>query len=282
MQLDPHAMHIYTDGSCYRNLGRVSGCAAIVRYPDHMLRGDEQILDFGCAESTNNRMELLACIRVLRWIRENAPWPDVSRVQIITDSLYVTQNIARSRGWKRNDWRNQHNEPKENWDLWKQFISAQQKAGIRVSFEWAAGKKSPILKQIDKAAKAAAKRGGTDVDRGYKSGQVARSMVPGPATRFAASGQPAVIRIYRKSVMAGGENKVRFDVMADDLRSYTASCYAYTSPEMSSLLHRQHVYRVRFSANPRYPQILELLEEVKPPSASGVETPDNAGAVQTP
>src|ERR1035437_1655809 len=95
MQLDPHAIHVYTDGSCYRNPGGVSGCAAIVCYPDHMLREDEQILDFGCAESTNNRMELLACIRVLRWIRENAPWSGVSRVQVITDSLYVTQNIDR-------------------------------------------------------------------------------------------------------------------------------------------------------------------------------------------
>ena len=129
MQLDPHAVHIYSDGSCYRNPGGVSGCAAIVRYPDHMLREDEQILDFGCAESTNNRMELLACLRVLRWIRENAPWQGVSRVQVITDSLYVKENIARARSWKKNDWRNQYGEPKENSDLWKRFISAQQKDG---------------------------------------------------------------------------------------------------------------------------------------------------------
>lgn len=230
-------------------------------------------MDFGCSESTNNRMELLACIRVLRWIRENAPWSGVSRVQVITDSLYVTQNIARSRGWKKNDWRNQYNEPKENWDLWKQFISAQQKTGMRVSFEWTAGKKSPILKQIDRAAKAAAKHGGTDVDRGYRSGQIARSMVKGAATRFAANGQVAVVRIYRKSVMSGGESKVRFDVAADDLQSYTASCYAYASPELSSELHRQHGYRLRFSMNPNYPQIVELVEEVKLPSASRIKPP---------
>ena len=168
----------------------------------------------------------------LRWIRENAPWPGVSRVQVITDSLYVKENIARSRSWKKNDWRNQFDEPKENWDLWKQFISAHQKAGMSVSFEWTAGKKSPILKQVHNAAQAAAKRGGTDVDRGYSGGQVARSMVKGAATRFAASGQTAIVRIYRKNVMASGENKVRFDVVADDLQSYTASCYAFASPEI--------------------------------------------------
>lgn len=268
MQLDPHAMQIYTDGSCYQNPGGASGCAAVAHYPDDMEREDEEIVDFGCAESKNNRMELLACIRTLRWIRENAPWPGVSRIQVVTDSLYITENIARARTWKKNDWRNQYGEPKENWDLWKQFISAQQKVRMRVSFEWTAGKKSPILKRVDKAAKAAAKRGGTDVDRGYSGGQVARSMVKGAATRFAASGQTAVVRIYRKSVMARDENKVRFDVLADDLRSYVTSCYAYASPEMASQLHRQHGYRLRFSANPNYPEIVELVEEVKLPSFS--------------
>jgi len=262
MQLDPHAIHIYTDGACYGNPGGASGCAAIVHYPDHMMREDDQIVDFGCAESKNNRMELLSCIRALRWIRENAP--RVSRVQVITDSLYVTDNIVRARSWKKNDWRNLYGEPKENWDLWKQFISAHQKVGIRVSFEWTPGKKSPILKRVDKAAKAAAKRGGTDVDRGYSGGQVARSMVKGAARRFAASGQTAVVRIYRKDAMARGENKVRFDVVADDLQSYAASCYAYASPAMSSQLHRQHGYRLRFSGKPNYPEIIEVIEEKLP------------------
>jgi ribonuclease HI len=282
MLLDPHAIHIYTDGASYQNPGGASGCAAIVHYPDHMQLEDEEILDFGCAESKNNRMELLACIRALRWIRENAPWPGVSRVQVITDSLYVKENLGRSRSWKKNDWRNRYGEPKENWDLWKQFISAQQKVRIRVSFEWALGKKSPILKRVDKAAKTAAKRGGTDVDRGYSGGQVARSMVKGAATRFAACGQTAVVRIYRKDAMAGGENKVRFDVVADDLRSYTASCYAFASPEMSWQLHRQHVYRLRFSANPNYPEIVELVEELKLPSAAKNELAANAPTPASP
>ena len=282
MQLDPHAIHLYTDGSCYRNPGGAAGCAAIVRYPDDMNREDEEIPDFGTAESTNNRMELLACIRALQWIRQNVPWPGVSRVQVITDSLYVKENIARSRSWKKNDWRNQYCEPKENSDLWKQFISAQQKAGIRVSFEWTAGKKSPILRQVDKSAKAAAKRGGTDTDRGYRAGAVARSMVKGAATRFGATGQTAFVRIYRKNVMAKGENKVRFDIVADDLQSYSASCYAFASPEISLELHRHHGYRVRFNASPNYPQILEVVEEVKLPAPPKRERDDNTSTPAAP
>ena len=77
MSLDPRAIHVFTDGSCYKNPGGKSGCAAVVHYPDHLQLDDEQIFDFGCEESSNNRMELLACIRALKWIRENAPWNGV-------------------------------------------------------------------------------------------------------------------------------------------------------------------------------------------------------------
>ena len=34
MSLDPRAIHIFTDGSCYKNPGGKSGCAAVVHYPD--------------------------------------------------------------------------------------------------------------------------------------------------------------------------------------------------------------------------------------------------------
>lgn len=62
---------------------------------------EEQILDFGCAESKNNRMELLACIRALQWIRQNKSWRGVTRVQIVTDSPYVYENVYRAREWKK-------------------------------------------------------------------------------------------------------------------------------------------------------------------------------------
>lgn len=66
MPLDPRAIHIYTDGSAYRNPGHVSGCAVIVRYPEHLAREDEVIVDFGCPRSTNQRMELMACLEALK------------------------------------------------------------------------------------------------------------------------------------------------------------------------------------------------------------------------
>ena len=228
MQLDPHAVHIYTDGSCYGNPGGTAGCAALVEYPEHMVREEEQVVDFGCAESSNNRMELMACTRALVWIRQQLPrWSGVSRVQVVTDSRYVKDNIPRASEWKKNGWRNQFGEPRENVDLWKQFLSAYPKAGIVVHFEWTAGKKSPILKRIDTATKNAAKRGGTNVDRGYRPGTVSRSMVKGSAMRFPAQAQTLVIRPYRKNLMLKGENKIRFDVFEEDTHMYTDCCYAF-------------------------------------------------------
>ena len=207
-------------------------------------------------------MELLACICVLKWIREHKPWSGVSRVQIFTDSQYVKENLFRAREWKKNGWRNQHGEPRENSDLWNDLLSAHTKAGITVHFEWTLGKKTPVLKLVDKAAKAAAKRGGPDTDRGYKPGTIARSMVSGAAGRFPANGQTAVIRPYRKNILAKGEEKVRFDVFSEESQSYLESCYAFASTLLAAELHRQHVYRVLFNNNPKYPQILDILEEV--------------------
>ena len=82
--------------------------------------------------------------------------------------------------------------------------------------------------------------------------------------------------------MSSGENKVRFDVMAGDLQSYTASCYAYASPEMSLQLHRQHGYRLRFSANPKYPEIVKVVEEVKLPAKAKQERTEESGTPKSP
>ncbi len=236
-------------------------------------------MDLGCAESSNNRMELLACIRTLKWIRDNAPWGGVTRVQIITDSRYVKEGVSRAREWKKNGWRNQHGEPRENWDLWNQLLSAHSKARVIVHFEWTPGKESPILKRVDKAAKTAAQRGGADVDRGYKPGTIARSMVKGAAVRFPARGQRIVIRPYRKSVMAKGENKIRFDVFSEETQEYTESCYAFAPAALAMDLHRQHGYSVQFNDNPRYPQVLEICGEVPLPSRREIRTAKNQAAL---
>lgn len=266
--LDPHAVHIYTDGTCFRNPGGESGYAAIVEYPENLQLPDEQILDFGCSESSNNRMELRACISALWWVRDNHPWDGVQRVQIATDSMYVKGNVPHATQWKQNKWCNRHGEPIENADLWNELLFARRKAGIRVDFEWVQGKKSPILRKVDAASKNAAKRGGLHADHGYKPGKIARSMVDGPAIRFPAQGQVIIIRIYRKTTPLKSKNKIRFDLFLEETQTYSGSYYAYASDAITAELHRQHGYRARVNDDALHPQIEEILDEVVLPRDS--------------
>jgi ribonuclease HI len=171
MVLDPRAIQIQVDGSCYSNPGGQSGCAAVVHYPEHLQLEDEQIVDFGCSESTNQRMELMPCIKALKWVRERRPWPDVTRVQIITDSTYVTNGLGNAPYWKADKWRNRFGRPIFNSDLWDALLAARVKAGIRVDFVYQKGKKTVEGRAIDAAAKAAASRGASDNDDGYKPGR---------------------------------------------------------------------------------------------------------------
>jgi ribonuclease HI len=261
-------MHIHTDGSCYKNPGGESGCAAIVYFPENLNQLDVQIVDFGCAESSINRMELMACIEALKWVCSNAPWDDVNRVLIVTDSEYVAGNIFRAQGWKKMGWRNAHGEWKFNEDLWdKQLkLRATGKVGIRVDFIWQKGKKTERGKEVDRAAKKAAARGGTDVDREYRPGSVCRSMVmDGPAQRFPAAGQELVIRPYVKKVMHGGDNRISFNIFDEETRTYLSKFYAFANPLLSAELHRGNGHRVRFNSDPRFPQFLERIEGVQLP-----------------
>src|SRR5215470_7402557 len=156
MGLNSRSIQIFTDGSAIENPGGKGGIAVVVRYPDHSKLPDEVICELGYMESTNNRMELLACIKALEWVRKNRPWSDVTGVQIVTDSRYVADNVGyRAWGWKKNKWRNQYGEPKENRDLWKKLLLARQKAGIYIEFIQTKGKKSEILRKVDEAAKQA-------------------------------------------------------------------------------------------------------------------------------
>lgn len=267
--LDPRAIHIYTDGSCYQNPGGDSGCAAIVHFPDHFGQPEEQIVDFGCDESSVNRMELMACVEALRWVCDNAPWPGVTRVLIVTDSQYVANNVVRAPFWKKQGWKNLSGETKFNEDLWDKLLKRRAKAakaGIRVDFVWELGKKTPMTKQVHNAAQTAAKRGGNDSDTGYRPGSVSRSMVKGGvAERFPAAGQVLVIRPYAKKIMFRGENRISFHVFDEGTLTYANKFFAFAPPVLSVELHNGNGHRVRFNSEPKNPQILERIEGVELP-----------------
>lgn len=214
-------------------------------------------------------MELLPCIKALRWICQNAPWDDVTRVIVVTDSQYVSDNLRRAPYWKKQGWKNLSGETKFNEDLWNRLLKGIAKAakvGIRVDFVWQAGKKTALAKQVDKAAKAAAKRGGIDDDTGYRPGSVSRSMVKGGvAERFPAAGQILVVRPYVKKSMHKGENRISFNIFDEATQTYASKFFAFAPPLLSAELHNNNGHRVRFNSEPKYPQFLERIEGVELP-----------------
>src|ERR1017187_10275901 len=111
---DPHALKLYIDGSCYRNPGGPGAYACVVKLPEAWNRDDEPVFALGFHETTNNRMELAACIRAFEHVIEHGYALRVERVIIITDSLYVFDNFNRAPGWRSNGWRNSSGRPVEN------------------------------------------------------------------------------------------------------------------------------------------------------------------------
>jgi len=119
-------VEIYTDGACKGNPGP-GGWGAVLRYGDA-----EKQLYGGEADTTNNRMELMAAIRALELL--NRP----CNVILTTDSQYVRQGITEwIAGWKRKGWKTAAKKPVKNADLWQRLDAATQPHTI--DWRWVKG-----------------------------------------------------------------------------------------------------------------------------------------------
>lgn len=262
---DPHAVQISVDGSCYPNEGRKSGYAGIVVYPDDP--AEHPVVFQGFKESTINRMELSAAIAAMEWVRDEQIRRLYRRVQIFSDSQYVVDGQFSAPFWQKAKWRTASGRPIANDDLWKEFLSAKAKAGVRIDISKVVNKSTPLLKRVDKLAKAAAKSH-PRIDRGLVTGKIGRAKIKGAATMFPAAGQVLVIRIVgSKTVGRTRENRFVFEIYDEAGIGYVSKHFAYCTPVTGAQLHRQRGFRVRMNDNPDYPQILTVLEEVPLPKA---------------
>ncbi|MDX1900849.1 MAG: ribonuclease HI [Gammaproteobacteria bacterium] len=101
-------VHIFTDGACSGNPGP-GGWGYLIRYGDHEKTGSGAE-----ADTTNNRMELIAAIRALNVLREPC------KVDLYTDSQYLQKGITEwMSGWKKKNWRKADKKPVKNADLWQ-------------------------------------------------------------------------------------------------------------------------------------------------------------------
>ena len=121
----------YTDGACSGNPGPGGwGALLIARQGEEVLK--ERELKGGEADTTNNRMELMAAISALEALERP------SRLTVVTDSAYVKGGITQwIEGWKRNGWRTQARKPVKNEELWKRLEEAASRHEVR--WEWIKG-----------------------------------------------------------------------------------------------------------------------------------------------
>lgn len=94
--------------------------------------GNERELYGGEAETTNNRMELLAAIEALSALKQPC------HVQLTTDSTYVRDGITKwLQNWKKNGWKTAAKKPVKNQDLWMRLD--EQTVRHRVEWRWVKG-----------------------------------------------------------------------------------------------------------------------------------------------
>ena len=117
---------IYTDGACSGNPGP-GGWAAVLQYGDKTREHSG-----GEAQTTNNRMELLAAISALELLKEPC------EVALYTDSQYLCNAINKGwlKGWKAKGWKRKEGELK-NPDLWQRLDALL--ATHAVTFFWVKG-----------------------------------------------------------------------------------------------------------------------------------------------
>lgn len=102
---------IWTDGACSGNPGP-GGWGAILEW-----NGKRKELNGGEAETTNNRMELMAAIRALEALKGGP-----HNVDLWTDSSYVKDGISGwIHGWKKNGWKTASKKPVKNAELWQEL-----------------------------------------------------------------------------------------------------------------------------------------------------------------
>ncbi|CCV03659.1 Ribonuclease H [Mesorhizobium metallidurans STM 2683] len=119
-------VEIFTDGACSGNPGP-GGWGAILRF-----NGKTKELSGGEAETTNNRMELLAAISALNALKEPC------EVDLHTDSKYVMDGISKwIHGWKKNGWKTADKKPVKNGELWQALDEANRRH--KVTWNWVKG-----------------------------------------------------------------------------------------------------------------------------------------------
>jgi len=141
---------IATDGACLGNPGP-GGWAFVVQDENGEVFFEDS--DKSNISTTNNRMELIAVIQALEWIKDRGE-DDTLTVQ--SDSQYVIKGITEwLTSWKKRGWRTSSKEPVKNKDLWRELDRLNDL--VKPEWEWVRGHNGHALNErADKLANAQA------------------------------------------------------------------------------------------------------------------------------
>ena len=119
-------VEIFTDGACRGNPGP-GGWGALMRF-----EGKEKSFWGGEAQTTNNRMELMAAIEGLKALTQTCD------VVLTTDSQYVRKGITEWMvNWKKRNWKTASKKPVKNVDLWQALD--EEAARHTIDWRWVKG-----------------------------------------------------------------------------------------------------------------------------------------------
>jgi ribonuclease HI len=94
--------------------------------------GKEKEMSGYAAQTTNNRMEMMAVIEALRVLKRPVA------VRVHTDSQYVQKGISEwIHGWKKRGWQTADRKPVKNVDLWQALDAAT--VGHKIEWLWVRG-----------------------------------------------------------------------------------------------------------------------------------------------
>lgn len=149
---------VYTDGGAINNPGP-GGYGAVIMDNDQ-----RKELSGGFRLTTNNRMELTACIVALEYLGN-----EKREIILYSDSQYVVNGIRRgwAVGWRKRGWKKADGNPAINQDLWARLLDCI--GGLKITFRWVRGHSGhPINERCDQLAVTSAKSENLPIDEGYR------------------------------------------------------------------------------------------------------------------
>ena len=260
---NPYALNIYTDGSALKNPG-VGGIGIRFIFPD-FLEKEDPIKDFlfpGFKGTTNQQMEIKACIVALDEAMRLVEISKINTIIIYTDSLYVVNNYKKaifylpSRGWMKHD-----GSPVLNVPMWKELTRKIKNIGKVVEIKWVKGHSNNIHnKAVDKIAKQSARQAIKELSP-TTSITVRKKKTKEKTERGSVKmlGQMIKIRIITNEYLREQKiAKIRYEVISKNSKFYNKVDFIYSKKTLSA----GHSFLVSFNKNDNFPQISRVFKEI--------------------